>query len=845
MTATDSAEAARRSARRTPAIPARSRIVPISTFLSRARSVSGRPWLRFVAVYVALFLALLFIQQGSFAVARVSVMLTLTPTRLTLVADGQTLALPLSAAPSQVTFTSNSVLAREFQIDGTDSTNNFTVDPDYIISIADSPYFRFQSWMRDDSSYSSWRDLTARDTTSGHILSHAGVVSATRDIAIPPGRTVVLGAALQRPEAPVGILVLCGQNPCVQLVFDRNDRYISAETLLADGSISDQRQVYFPLQPLPFLAEDVYLVAHVALWSLALLGVLAALHSAVLLALDIISQHSPAYPPASDVPPVSRRSAPSGTSALLSRYRPLAARIPRVIVARNRWDVVTALLVLASFVFTCYIALVQYHAQPHILDASAYYFQAKIFASGQLAAPAPADVAAFQGPFMVIHDGRWFAQYPPATSAVLALGMLAHLPWIMEPLLGALALWGIYRIGCRLFSRPVACLAVFLGALSAFYSYLAASYLSHTVGLFFGVYFLLFLLRFAEADRHRVYDLCLAAACWGGLLLTRDLSAAIIGVGATVFIALVYRRSLLRDWLQCLTAAFAALGVALLSLTLYVVYDRLQTGDALMTPRTLFSPADQYGFGVGIGFYGQHTFAAGLVILDQLLTILQIDLFGWPFYLTLAFIPLAFLNRSVRHTWDWLCLLLFAALTLAQVGYFYHGIYLGPRYLYDTLPYVLLLTARGIVNLATWLAAMGRRLPVLARLTHAGSPHATARILVGLAVAVLLACNLIYYLPRQLALHSNFTGLPAAEPVDVPALYGFHPHSAILVTGDWYIYSYILWPLNDPTLSGPTLYAYAPTSDDIARLQSEYPTRAIFVVTVAPNGRVAFTPYHH
>ncbi|HLJ80058.1 MAG TPA: glycosyltransferase family 39 protein, partial [Ktedonobacterales bacterium] len=690
---------------------------------------------------------------GSFAAARVPVTLTITPTRLTLAADGQTLTLPLPAAPSQVTFASSSALDREFQIDGTDSTNNFTVDPDYIISIADSPYFRFQSWMRDDSSYSSWRSIAARDAATGRTLSQISIVTDSQeDVAIPPGRTLVLDAVLQRPEAPLGILLLCGQNPCAQLVFDRNDRYISADTLLASGSISDQRQVYFPLQPLPFLAEDIYLIAHVALWSLALLGILAVLHGVVLLALDSASRHSPAYPPTS-VPPASRQPVPSlsvGASdgrpppILPSRFQLLAARLHRMVASRNRWDVLTALLVLASFVFTCYIALVQYHAQPHILDASAYYFQAKIFASGHLAAPAPADLAAFQGPFMVTQDGRWFAQYPPATSAVLALGLLAHLPWIVEPLLGALALWGIYRIGCRLFSRPVACLAVFLGALSAFYTYLAASYLSHTIGLFFGVYFLLFLLRFA--DRHRVRDLCLAAACWGGLLLTRELSAAIIGVGATAFIALVYRRSLLRDWLQCLTAAFAALGVALLAVTLYVLYDLLQTGDALTTPRTLFSPADQYGFGVGIGFYGQHTLAAGLVILDQLLTILQIDLFGWPFYLTLAFVPLAFLNRSVRHTWDWLCLLLFAALTLAQVGYFYHGIYLGPRYLYDTLPYVLLLTARGIVNLTTWLAAIGRRLPGLARLTPAARPRATARVLVGLAVAALLACNLVYFL---------------------------------------------------------------------------------------------------
>src|SRR5436305_1817545 len=37
----------------------------------------------------------------------------------------------------------------EFQIDGTDTTNNFTYNPDYLKRIASWPYYRFQAWMRD------------------------------------------------------------------------------------------------------------------------------------------------------------------------------------------------------------------------------------------------------------------------------------------------------------------------------------------------------------------------------------------------------------------------------------------------------------------------------------------------------------------------------------------------------------------------------------------------------------------------------------------------------------------------------------------------------------------------
>ena len=501
-----------------------------------------------------------------------------------------------------------------------------------------------------------------------------------------------------------------------------------------------------------------------------------------------------------------------------------------------------------------WIALAQYHGEPHILDASAYYFQAKIFASGRLAAPAPADLAAFQGPFMVAWGGRWFAQYPPATSALLAVGMVFGAPWVVEPLLGAAALAGIYLLGRRMFGGRTALLAVGLGALSPFFLYLAASYLSHTVALCFEVYFLLFLLRFMEQYRQR--DMLVAGACLGAMFCTRELSAVLVGVVATGWMVAWHWRSLWRDRWKVAPGALVGLSALGVGLALYLAYNMAQTGSALVTPRYIFSPDDRYGFGEGIGFYGRHTLAAGLVVLDQLLTSLLIDLYGWPFYLTLAFVPLALWRRDGAFGWDRFNLALAGVLTLAQVGYFYHGIFLGPRYLYETLPFLLLLTARGMTALPglcvrvaqrlvgwwqrlaagageqaeEWRAAQGRRLRWAAH-------GATA-----LVVAALVGFNLGFYLPRQIAQHQNFTGLPAYEVVDAAAIYREIPHHAVVITGNLMLYYYVLWPLNDPSLSGDTLYAYAPGAGDIARLRVEYPDRALYALTLGPQGQVSYTP---
>jgi hypothetical protein len=77
--------------------------------------------------------------------------------------------------------------------------------------------------------------------------------------------------------------------------------------------------------------------------------------------------------------------------------------------------------------------------------------------------------------------------------------------------------------------------------------------------------------------------------------------------------------------------------------------------------------------------------------------------------------------------------------------------------------------------------------------------------------------------------------------VDVGAIYAFQQPRALVVTDDQAIYSYVLFPLNDPDLTGPTIYAYAATSDDRATLQAEFPDRTIYVLQVGADGAVQFT----
>ena len=121
------------------------------------------------------------------------------------------------------------------------------------------------------------------------------------------------------------------------------------------------------------------------------------------------------------------------------------------------------------------------------------------------------------------------------------------------------------------------------------------------------------------------------------------------------------------------------------SVGLYLGYNAAITGDPFLLPRQLFNGADVLGFGPGIGFYGEHTVASGLVNVEQQLVSLGFYLAGWPFGFSLAVMLLPFLLRG-RDPWDGAYLALVALFLVIYAAEFYHGIAFGPRYLFEALP---------------------------------------------------------------------------------------------------------------------------------------------------------------
>jgi hypothetical protein len=259
-----------------------------------------------------------------------------------------------------------------------------------------------------------------------------------------------------------------------------------------------------------------------------------------------------------------------------------------------------------------------------------------------------------------------------------------------------------------------------------------------------------------------------------------------------------------------------------------VLYNLWLTGSPTLLPRTLFDPSDRFGFGDGTGFHQRHTLAAGLANTDELLTLLQFDLFGWPPLFAFGLLGVTFLFGRATG-WDLLAALGVAAFVVAYTAYFYHGIALGPRYYFEALPWLLLLAGRGA--------------QVLAQL--AGSRVAVAALL-----GLLSLNTLLFYTPLEVARRQDLGGMPLGRRVNLgfvragvfgPRLEGV-PDRSLVVTGDWWLYNSALAALNCGRLPDcPVLFALAPTADDLARLRSNYADRTL-LRTVEEAGRIDLVP---
>lgn len=323
---------------------------------------------------------------------------------------------------------------------------------------------------------------------------------------------------------------------------------------------------------------------------------------------------------------------------------------------------------------------------PGFIDSCIYMFQARLFAHGMLSAPIPPEPQFFGAAHTILSD-KWYTMYPPGYPTILALGVLFRISWLVNPLLGALTIVCIYLLAKELYDDSIAKLSAILACASSFFLFMSSEFASHTATLFFvTLAFLNFV--WMVKKRRLLLSALVCGTCIGIALLCRPYTTVWICVPMGIA-AIVMRKELL---LRHILIGAMPILVACLA---FLAYNYATTGHPL-----LFGYIALYGKGHYPGFHQDsssdafHTVTQGFKYMLSNLNALNYYLFEWP--MSSLFFMCIFLAYGKKRFWEWLLVGWIGALLVGHFFYFFNKLDFGPRFVYESLPALILLTSRGL-----------------------------------------------------------------------------------------------------------------------------------------------------
>jgi len=471
----------------------------------------------------------------------------------------------------------------------------------------------------------------------------------------------------------------------------------------------------------------------------------------------------------------------------------------------------SSLAVLASAFITERV----YERIPHLEDELAYVWQARTVASGHLTLPTPPNPDSFLVPFVVDFDGQRFSKYPLGWPVVLGLGIILGLRDWVNPLLAGLGVWLTYRLGTKVFGRTVGLIAAGLTVTSPFMLLNSGSLLSHPWGLVLSAAFALaWLDAFRPDSQPRVppwLATLSAALVMGVFVLSRPFTASGIALPFVIHGLYLLVRS---D--QATRRRLLVFAVLVTLLTgLHFIWQYSLTGDALLNPYTLCWSYDKLGFGPGHGVvpYG-HTIKQALFDARFGLRVGASDLFGWGRF-SWIFLPFG-LWAMRRNRSAWLITSVFPSLVIIYLAYWVNAWLYGPRYYYEGLYSLTLVTAAGIAWLAGW--------PGVRQGWQKARPLAVTALL-----ACLVAVDLVFYLPPRMETMVGLYGIRRENltPFQTQEAQALTPALIMVDTPRWMPYGALL-ELEDPALTTPFIFAWSVGPRTDAAVIANFPGRSVY-----------------
>jgi len=482
----------------------------------------------------------------------------------------------------------------------------------------------------------------------------------------------------------------------------------------------------------------------------------------------------------------------------------------------DRFAIVAAIWVTVLAALLNYIS---YERHPHIPDEVIYLFHARYLASGTLTVPAPPVPEAFSF-YMIPHEShRWYSIVPPGWPAVLALGVLLGVPWVINPVLAGLSVLLTYLFFQEISDRFMARIAVFLLCISPWFIFMAMNFMSHTLTLTCALAAAVAITR-ARRTHKAIWGL-FGGFGVGMVSLIRPLDGLIVaGVLGLWAIGVGGRR------LRISSILAFVIGTIIVGAVIFP-YNKQITGHPTVSPLTAyyekyFGPkVFALGFGPDRGLnwaidpFPGHSPIDALVNGNLNIFSVNIELFGWGTG-SLILIVLLLFSGTMRRSDYFVIAIIISIAGIYSLFWYSGGPDFGARYWYLMLLPLIALTIRGV--------------QILQRMLESGPVGSTVngtRVIV--AVLSLSVLTLINYFPwRSIDKYHHFRGMrPGIRAL--AAKYGFGK-SLVLVRGNSSDYqsAWIHNPLN-PNANAP-VYAWDRDTEIRAKILQAYPDRDVWIV---------------
>ena len=441
-------------------------------------------------------------------------------------------------------------------------------------------------------------------------------------------------------------------------------------------------------------------------------------------------------------------------------------------------------------------------------DENSYLFQAKIFAQGRLFAEPHPLREFFEAVNIVTTPSKVFGKYPPGHALFLMWGVLIGYPRLIPLLISSLTLLVIFFLAKEAYDTKTAKVSVIFALFSPAYLFTSSTLLSQTTSLFLISLGCLFFIKTLKSGRY--YFPFISGACLGLAFNTRPLNTIALSIPFSVYLfclLIKYKRAYLKKFLLFSFALLIFFGI-------FLSYNHALTGDAFLMPFQMWGNEhlvrDSYGFGTH-GDY-THDFDKGFTNTRLNLRRLNEWLFGWP--CSLLFICALFFFYPLNK-WDYIFFSGFLLLVIAYLFWWWAGEVLGSLYYYDSLVFLVVLSARGFIKLTECID---------------GKKYAMGRTGVMIFTIILFLFSLVNFFPAKIEETYNMVSAFKTPAFEIKKN---NVHNAIVfitfVEGGWFKNRFYIH--NSPELLDDILFARNLGKKN-KLLMNYYPDRNYYIYSV-------------